>query len=279
MVANINALLNQALSNCGVRSRVGGTGSFPLRSAADCGLNEDVGAGNGDMLVLSEPLKALRNIGVDLTNSTCSEDASMFSFNLQYAEEELKNVSANGCYDLRSQSLKVDFSFCSALSVRDPATGNVHQEVFQFDFHMEASRFQSVRSDHKVVKEDIMQFARKILGAISKLHAEGKSIDGLVLDGEDLKELASVDGGRFLKSIVLIIDLLRNVDRMLGKNGNHVWLKPEREQARIVERQEQDEQSFSMSLSVRRISVDSAQTCADAAPVAVDAAMESAASS
>lgn len=279
MVSNINALLNQALTNRGIRSRVGGAGSFPLRSVPDSGSNKDAGTGNSDTLVLSEPLQALRNIGVDLTNSTCSEAASMFNFNLQYTDEELKNVSTNGSYDSRSQSLKVDFSFCSALSVRDPATGKEHQELFQFDLHMEASLFESVRNDHKVVKEDIMQFARKILGKISKLHAEGKSIDGLVLDSEDLKELASVDGGKLLKSIVLIIDLMRNVDRMQGKNGDHVLLKPEREQTQIDERQEQKEQSFSMSLSVNRISVDSSQTSADAAPTAVAATIESAAPS
>jgi hypothetical protein len=276
MVSNINALLNQALTNRGIRSRVGGAGSFPQRSVSDSGSNKDAGTGNSDTLVLSEPLQALRNIGVDLTNSTCSEAASMFNFNLQYTDEELKSVSANGSYDSRSQSLKVDFSFCSALSVKDSATGKEHQELFQFDLHMEASLFESVRNDHKVVKEDIMQFARKILGKISKLHAEGKSIDGLVLDSEDLKELASVDGGKLLKSIVLIIDLLRNVDRMQGKNGDHVLLKPKREQMQIDERQELKEQSFSMSLSVHRISVDSTQTSADAAPTVVAAAIESA---
>ncbi|MHC1727231.1 MAG: hypothetical protein AB9866_14695 [Syntrophobacteraceae bacterium] len=265
MVANINSLLSQALSNGSGRSLVGGAGSLAvLRSAVNSCRNKATGVGSSDTLALSEPLQALRDIGVDLTNSSFSNAARMFSFNLQYTDEQIKNVSANGYYDYRSQSLQVDFSFCSALSIKDPATGEEHQELFQFDFHMEASQIQTVRGDHKEVKEDILQFARRIFGEISKLHAEGKSIDGLVLDSEDLKELASVDDGRLLKSIVLIIDLLRNVDRMRGQNGDHVLLKPERGTAQIDERQEQREQSFSMSLSVRRLSIDSTQT-ADAA--------------
>ncbi|MEN6440014.1 MAG: hypothetical protein ABFD97_15670 [Syntrophobacter sp.] len=263
MAATINALLNKALNTgCG-RSRVENACSLAPRHEAKSHPKKEVRAGNSDTLALSQPYQALRDIGVDLTNSTFREEAQMFNFNLQYTDERLKNVSANGYYDSRSQSLQVDFSFCSALSIKDSATGEEHQELFQFDFHLEASRIQTFQGEHKVVKEDIIHFARKILGTISKLHAEGKSIDGLVLDSEDLKELAAVDDGKLLKSIMLIIDLLRNVDRMRGRNGDHVLLAPERDKTEFDERREQDEQSFSMSLSVRRLSVDSTRTSAN----------------
>ncbi len=265
MVANVNAQLSRALSAGEGRSRVRETGSLAPRAEGNSCRNKTGGALKADVLALSEPMQVLRYIGLNLTDSSFSEQAMMFSFDLQYTDEQIKNVSANGYYDYRSQSLKVDFSFLAALSVTDPGTGEERRELFQFDFHLEATKVQTVYGDHREVKEDILQFARRIFGEISKLHAQGKSIDGLVLDNEDLKELAAVDDGRVLKSIMLIIDLLRNVDRMIDRNREHVLLKPERGKALIDERREQTEQSFSISLSVKQLSVDSTQTDAAAA--------------
>ncbi len=259
MVANINALLNQVLSDNRGGPRVRGAGCRASDSEGSCRLEKKPETGGSDKLALSEPLQSLKDTGIDLAKSTFVEQAGMFNFDLRYTDEQIKNVSANGCYDSRSQSLKVDFSFCSALSVTDASTGQEHQELFQFDFHLEASRIQSVRTEHKVVKEDIIQFARKIVGAISKLHAEGKSVDGLVLDKEDLKELAAVDDGKLLKSIMALISLMHSVNQMLGRNGEHVLLKPERAKTEYDEQQGQDIRSFNMSLSVRRLSVDSVQ--------------------
>lgn len=264
MVANVNALLSKTLSAGEGRSRIRETGSLAPRAEGNSCRNRTGGALNADVLALSEPMQALREIGLNFTDSAFSEQAMMFSFDLQYTDEQIKNVSANGYYDYRSQSLQVDFSFLAALSVTDPGTGKERQELFQFDFHLEATKVQTVYGDHREVKEDILQFARRIFGEISKLHAQGKSIDGLALDNEDLKELAAVDDGRVLKSIMLIIDLLRNVDRMTDRNREHVLLKPERGKALIDERREQTEQSFSISLSVKQLSIESAQTDAAA---------------
>ena len=275
MVEGLKALLNEALGFGGGRARVGGTTRLPVSSKADSLPSKGSGATGSDSLILSEPMKSLRDLGVDLEGSTFSESTQMLSFNLQFRDEQIRNLTSNGYYDFRSQSLQVDFSFYSALTVKDEATGEERQELFQFDFHLEASHVQTAWGNERVEKEDILHFARRILGKISKMHAEGKEIDGLALDTEDLKELASVDDGKLLKAIMGIIELMRNVDRLRGKHGDHVLLDLERGKALIREEGEKEERSTGMSLSVRRLSAEEVRTNSAEAPQAEDTSVPS----
>jgi hypothetical protein len=93
-------------------------------------------------------------------------------------------------------------------SFKDSATGEERQEPFRFIFHLEAQHSISGSGSSNIQKEDILQFARKLVEKIAELHSEGKEINGLALDSEDLKELEAVNHGRLLKSIMAIIDVL-----------------------------------------------------------------------
>lgn len=206
--------------------------------------------------------------GLDFEGSTIRQNAQMVTFDLRFEDQQIRSATSNGHYDLRSQSMQLDFSFRSALTIQDPESGEERREIFQFDLHLEANQVGADWGDKKVEKEDIMQFARKILKKISKLYAEGKKIDGLVLGEEDMKELGSVDEGRLLKGIVQVIDLMRTIDRFRSRKGDHVLLMPEREKAVVSEQNKLEEQSMSLSLSVRRISVESSQALTSEAPSA-----------
>lgn len=273
MVTSINDLLNQALSY-GKGGTVGGAASLPVQARADSYPSNSNHATTADSLDLSDASKVLRDLGVDLKSNTITQQAMMFDFNMQFTDEQINNISANGSYEYHSQSLKVDFSFLSAMTITDPETGEERKELFKFDFHLEANQFQAISNNQSVEKEDILDFARKILQKIAKLHSEGKSIDGLVLSQEDLKDLIGVDGGKLLKSIMLIIDLMRHTDRMLGKDGDHVLLNPERWKALVTNEQKQEGQSISMSMTVQQVSLESAQAVSAEAPQMEQAAPE-----
>ncbi len=261
IIAGINNLLHQALSYGRGSSQIGGAASLPalLKSVLNPG---NIPAAKSDSLDLSDATKTLKDLGIDIKKNTCTEQAQMFDFNMEFTDEQIKTVNANGSYDYRSQSLKVDFSFFSAMTVTDPETGKESQQLFKFDLHLEASNVQTVSNSQSVEKEDILHFARKILQTIAKLHSEGKSIDGLVLKQEDLRDLSSVDGGKLLKSMVMLIDLMRTTDNMLGRANDHVLLKPERWQSVSTSEQKQESQSISMSLSVQQVSLESGPAAA-----------------
>jgi hypothetical protein len=275
MIAGLNALLNKTLNYGRDGTGMGGIGRLPARSGAVSRLEGRVASTVSDEVLLSEPLKALRDSGVDLEGSSFIEERQLLSFNLHFQDEQVGNFTSTGYYDLRSQLLQVDFSFQSSLIVKDAATGEERQELFQFDFHLEASRTQAAWGNQRVEKEDILQFARKIFAKILKLHSEGKEIDGLVLDSEDLKDLGSVDDGRLLKSIMQIIQILRNLDRLRGNNGDHTWLTQAREKALIAEEGEKEEQNSSMSLRVRRVSAEVNRTGSSEALQTEDTAAQS----
>ncbi len=267
IISNINNLLNHVLNYGKGSSQVGVAVPLPARLKSDANPSESIPCAKSDSLNVSDASKILKDLGIDLKDTTYTDQAQMFDLQIEFTDEQIKNVSANGSYDYRSQSLKVDFSFLSAMSVIDPKTGKQSQQLFKFDFHLEASNVQAQTNSQSVEKEDILHFARKILQTIAKLHSEGKSIDGLVLNQEDLKDLSGVDGGKLLKSMVMLIDLMRTTDNMLGKANDHVLLKPERWKSVTASEQSQESQSISMSLSVQQVSLESeAATPAETQP-------------
>lgn len=96
---------------------------------------------------------------------------------------------------------------------------------------------------------------------IAKIHSEGKEIDGLVLDTEDLQELGAVDEGRLLESIMALIEVLRSVQRRKKEEGQHVWVGLERRKSMVSEGLEQRTQTFRLSLEVRKVTAEGDQEC------------------
>lgn len=210
-----------------------------------------------DTVSLAEPLKTLSESGLDLEKSRFIKTSQMLSFDLTYRETSVQQLSLQGYYNFHSESLAVDFSFASALSIKDPATGEERQEMFRFNFHLEAQHSISHSGSRSIQKEDILQFAKKLVAKIAKLQSEGKEIDGLALDSEDLKELGAVDHGRLLKSIKAIIDVLRTISFLQKRDAEHVWVDMDRQKGMVATQEKQEQESLSFSLTVERVVQDS----------------------
>lgn len=254
MSARLNSLLNQAWKYDGGRNQVGNLARLQMSpKSGSPSITPKVA--NGDSLSLSDTLKTLKDMGVDLDESSFAEVNQSLNFNLQFSDTEIEGFTSTGSYDLHSQSLQVDLSFSAAMSVTDAETGAVRKELFQFEFHMEATQTQIAMGDQKAGKDDILQFARNMLEKLSKLYSEGKNIDGLKLSGDDLKEFGSEDGAKLLKGIKKIIDLLRKTDHAHGRGGYHGWSRPATGEAQALTGTQMETQSLKMSLDVRRVSV------------------------
>lgn len=206
-----------------------------------------------DLLSLSKSFQLIQQSGLDLERSYVREESQQFNFSFSFQDEHVRNLTTDGFLDARSQVFKMDFSFQSSLKVVDSVTGLEREEIFQFEFHLEAESFQFEEGHGEVRKEDILDFARKILKKISRLRAEGKEIDGLLLDKEDLRDLGAVDGGKLLRRISHLIDLMRSLDGLNDRNGEHELLAPKREKSRVVEEKSCEESSLNFSLSVKRV--------------------------
>lgn len=206
-----------------------------------------------DLLKLSEPLRLLRQSGLDLERSSLREEAQQIEFSFSFRDEHVRNLTAGGFLDSRSQTLKMDFSFQASLKTLDPVTGEEREELFRFELHLEAGAFQIRESCREVRKEDILAFARKLLQKISKMQADGRKIDGLMLEGEDLQELSSVDGGKLVKQIGGLIELLRFLRQFTGEKGPHEWLKLERQKCSVAAETSYEALEVNLSLKVSRM--------------------------
>jgi hypothetical protein len=206
-----------------------------------------------DTVSLAKPLITLSKSGLDLEKSRFVQTSQLLSFDLTYQETSVQQLSLQGCYDFHSESLTADFSFVSALSIKDSATGEERQELFRFNFHLEAQHSISRSGSSSIQKEDILQFARKLVEKIAKLHSEGKEIDGLALDSEDLKELGAVNHGHLLKSIMAIIQVLKSVSFLQKREGEHVWVDLDRQKGLVTTQEKQEQESLSFSLTVERV--------------------------
>lgn len=206
-----------------------------------------------DLLKLSEPLRLLRRSGLDLERSSLREEQQQLDFSLSFKDEHVRNLTAGGFLDVRSRTLKMDFSFQASMKTLDPVTGEEREELFRFELHFEASNVVVEEGRREVRKEDIFGFAQKILQKISKMRAEGKEIDGLELDREDLGELGAVDGGKLLQQIGHLIELMRSVDRLGGKRGPHEWVKIDREKDAVEDARQYRSLDLNLSLKVSRM--------------------------
>lgn len=258
MVPGLNGLMGRFFNPEMNRQFLGADRSGQLLSLKDgpCSAcrQQAEGSRRSDSVQLSKPLQTLQKSGLDLEKSVIVESSQAISFNFQFIDEHIQGLTSNGFYDRQSQSLQIDFSFSSALTTIDPNTGEQGQEFFEFEFHLEASQVQTFWGEGEVDKDDILQFARRILDKTSELKNEGKKIDGLKLDERDFNDFKARDHRRLLKGLMRIMNLMRKIERMQEKNAEPWMQQPQRdESASAAALQLEAEQKFSFSLNVTRL--------------------------
>ncbi|MFP5214113.1 MAG: hypothetical protein ACLGPL_12120 [Acidobacteriota bacterium] len=270
MAIKIDDVISRILSDQKSRLAQQTGQSQTVRGAGASGSGKSQGSSpaSGDTLSLSGPVRELLSSGLDLERSRVQQQESAVSFNLAFTSQstQIQEIRSDGTYNLTSRSMQLDFSFQSAFTVTDAATGEQRQEMYQFSLHLEASQVEASYDNTRTEKEDIGKFAMDILKDVAKLQSEGKDVDGIELKPDDLKELGGMDGGKLLKRIVHTLGLMRAVHSMDDKEREHVRMRPERGETQVETRESMESQSMQLSLSVQRLKVRQQET-----PVAADA--------
>jgi len=252
--AGLSSLLNEASAYGAGGGRVGYLTPLPAAPNASSASTNASDTTKGDSLSLSDLAQSLKSMGLDLGGNSSGELSQSLDFNLQFGDEEIKGVSSKGSYDLHSQSLKVDLSFVSALSVTDAKTGEERKELFQFDFHLDASEVQVGTGDQKGAKEDILQFVRNALDSLSGMASGGSNLNGMALNSDELKKLAQGNEGKLLKGIGQIVQLMQNAGQSSGRSTGHSRHNHERAGYKSAGVSQIDDQNLTMSLNIQQVS-------------------------
>lgn len=215
---------------------------------------EENTAGVQDQLLLSDALQQLQAAGLDLNRSGVVQSETQFNFNFQFQDDQVRMLTSNGYFDAQSRSLKMDLSFRSSLTIVDPETGEQRQELFELNFRMELSNTTAQLDDIHEEREDILPFARKILDKIQGLSTDGKLLDGLELNKEDLRDLGGVDDGRLLHGILNLIQLIKTSDQLQHKSGPYASANVDRQKSRQIDSPSLESFQAEYSLSVAQVS-------------------------
>ncbi|MHC1745413.1 MAG: hypothetical protein AB9873_20630 [Syntrophobacteraceae bacterium] len=258
MIASLDTSLFSCFRRAGDLGRrlmeLGETVRLPGLTRKEEAATGEKNAAARDQLELSEALRQLQATGIDLNRSGVVQSDTQFNFNFQFQNEQVRMLTSNGYFDAQSQSMKMDLSFRSALTVVDPETGEERQELFELNFRMELSNTSIQLGETHAEKEDILEFARKILDKIQKISTEGKQLDGLELSQDDLRDLGGVEDGRLLHSILNLIQLIKTSDQLQHKSGPYAAAHSERPQTRHTDSSSQESFQAEYSLSVARVS-------------------------
>ncbi|MEJ5365384.1 MAG: hypothetical protein WHS86_09805 [Desulfosoma sp.] len=194
-----------------IQNRVAGSGrTLPVENS------------QGDLLSLSPALQALSRSGVRLDESWVMEKAQALSFSLRLEEQSLREVKADGRWNLEAQSLAVDFSFQAAVSFADEETGESVQRLVQFDFHLEASRVsleQGVPAGEAT--RDILDVARNVMKKAFSGRGRGAEKGGRAMGLEDLE--SHLNPKKLLKAVA---SLVHEMQKMLRNGSSDVWRGP-----------------------------------------------------
>jgi len=164
-------------------------------------------------------------------------------FQIKIPETRLENFVINGEYSRFSEKLTFNLSFKAMIN------GQKYRFDLKFKAQVDITSFKSWGS----AKEEISFFALDILREISRLQAEGKEIDGLILDKEDLKKLLRWDGGKFLRLILAVITFSKILNRLRQKQAQHVMLYAKRPELNFSYSTLNITENFEVSLKITKV--------------------------
>ena len=164
-------------------------------------------------------------------------------FQIKIPGTRFENFVINGEYNRFSEKLTFNLSFKAMVN------GQKYRFDLKFKAQVDITSFKSWGS----AKEEISFFALDILREISRLQAEGKEIDGLILDKEDLKKLLRWDGGKFLRLILAVITFSKILNRLRQKQAQHVMLYAKRPELNFSYSTLNITENFEVSLKITKV--------------------------
>ena len=206
---------------------------------------------------ISETGRDLNQSNISLPDSNISVDSENIQFNIKFVRQLDQNFTMDGYFTKDYKAGEISFNY--KYSVPGLQNGEKTNRQFDVSFTMSFSSSSSISAKSSEKKEDIMDFLRRITREIfSKLNGKGSNISAIVLDPEDLKELASVGDKKVIQMIYHLIEMIKfaiEAKKMLKKDSAGVGeiYQPKRDKVTLLEKEVKKEISLDYSFSVREI--------------------------
>jgi hypothetical protein len=196
--------------------------------------------------------------GLDVAGSSRKVTENRIDFNFTYEDKRFRSIGAAGFMDVRSQMLTADFTFELNESVVTPgASGN---RTFRFQLHLEIQIDSMTQANVRTEKESLPDFIYRIVKTIGEFaRSKNKQIAALILDNEDLAELASFEKGEVLKAVIALIGVIIDTNRMLDRGKEDVALYIKRGKSVMLDASRQDNQGLKFDLRIDEIETGSNQ--------------------
>jgi hypothetical protein len=198
------------------------------------------------------PLAFAAASGLNVAGSSRKVTEEGVEFNFSYEDKRFRSIGASGFMDARSQKLTADFTFELNESVITPgASGN---RTFRFQMHLEIQIDSMTQASVRTEKEPLPDFIVRIVKTIGDFaRSKNKQISALILDKEDLAELASYEKGKILKDIIALIGIIVDTNRMLDRGKENVALYVKRGKSVMLDVSRQEDKGLTFDLRIDEI--------------------------
>ena len=161
---------------------------------------------NQDVFCLSPLAASVAAGGLDTTCSYVrqAELNTQLEFSLAFASRHVSQLRAEGIYmtDRQEMRLSLSFTFERQLVV----DGRTQRSTYQVQLDLCASNVRTMSLEAFEEKEDIGQLVRRLVDDIIETACkENTRLSGVIIDHQDLLELASRDRGRILEALITLI--------------------------------------------------------------------------
>lgn len=211
-----------------------------------------------DTLSLSSTYKEYLKLPSGFSFNRLNTVSGKTDFNFSIQQNNTFNFDLQGYYSSKSSefSMKVKTTFEQIVN----QDGNPEKKSFEVSLEIISKNLNSVKSNKRTEKQDIMEFINKIFRKIFQiLNDKKKKLDNVIFDVNDLKELLSDKKGNNLNGFLLELQaLIKYMERMKDlkpREGvvERVLLIPKREETDITETEYKVDNDLSVKVNISEV--------------------------
>ncbi|HPG37839.1 MAG TPA: hypothetical protein PLP19_07465 [bacterium] len=240
-ISSLNFLnLNQSLLNIKTREQI-------AQNRSNQSANPDTT--REDRVVISQELAAKQREAVDFALT----QASSFSLQLDYQDNEISLNSATGFFNYKQQ--KIDLTMGIQFSIRSEINGQMVEQQYKLDLSISFEKTRLTEGTVRLHKEDINMYIMRIVKTLSDF-AKEKDINIAALFLDDMEELAAVKDGKLLEQIFALVSAMYWTKKMFNDNTEDYLLYIPRKKQNVLEINQEDTLKININVSLdKEISV------------------------
>lgn len=211
-----------------------------------------------DYASISSESRLFYESGLDIKNSNAEFFGESLAFNLSFNLEDSAKLTANGIYFSSKKTLNISLQYQFEQIVQKDGKTEKKKYQLEFIYNSELSKKRSAEANIK--KEDITDFVRRLVDKIlSTAKDKQKSVGGVSLNEEDLKDILAIEDEKVRETLISIINMAMAIARFKDKQEDdedakvtEVSLKRKKWLELILNKE--DKNNTNISLSIEEIS-------------------------